>query len=183
MLPSLVEQIKKKHALRIIDYDPRYRNKVASLAERAFGYTKDSYWATRDLDRCDKAFLALINDKVVGTVELGFIKLKDGLHAQIGYIFVDPEYRHMGIGSMLVSKSLEFLSEKGVKAVWALTSPNNTATRALFRKFGFHEFYNPMELRKLLSKRDIGKLLYKMIYWRGDIILYKPLREEKNEYT
>ncbi len=166
----------RSRLLRVIEYDPRYREQVFELANRAFNYSRDSYWASRDLDKCDKAFIAIVNGKVVGAVELGYIRLRDGLHAQVGYIFVDPDYRHMGVGSALLERSIEFLRKKGVKAVWALTSPNNEATRALFRKFGFREFTNPRELREMLSSRDIGKLLYKMVYWKGDIILYLPLR-------
>jgi len=172
---SLVERLHRRHLVKVVDYEPKYREQVIQLANRAFNYSKDSYWASRDLDICDKAFLAIADNKVVGTVELGFIKLRNSMHAQVGYIFVDPDYRHVGVGSALLSRAIEFLKEKRVKAVWALTSPQNFATRSLFKKFGFREFTSPKELKKILSSKDIRKLLYKLVYWEGDIILYLAL--------
>ncbi len=172
---SLVKQIEHKYLFRIIEYDLIYREGIIRSAQRAFGNSMDSYWAVRYLDKCNKTFIAVFDNKVVGAVMIGYIKLHDSLHAEIGYIFVDPDYRHMGIGSALLSKAIEFLKENGIKAVWALTSPRNIATRFLFKKFGFKEFANPRELKEILRSKDIGKLLYRMVYWRGDVILYLPL--------
>lgn len=175
MYTNLVAKVHGKHLIKIVDYEPKYREEVIQLANRAFNYSNDSYWASRYLDKCDKAFLAIVGNKVVGAVELGLIRLRSGVHAQVGYIFVDPDYRNIGVGSALLSKAIEFLRRSGVKAIWALTSPKNFATRHLFKKFGFREFLSPGELEGLLSLREIKKLLYKLVYWEGDVILYLPL--------
>jgi len=168
--------LRPKHKTILVrEYKLKDKSKIEILAKKVFNGLMDSYWAVRYLDKCDKAFIAQINGRIVGVVELGIKRLKSGLHGQIGYIFVDPDYRNIGVGSKLMDKSLEFFSSKNVIHAWALTDKDNFATRGLFKKFGFREYHNPKELRTFLAKSDIFRLLKWMVYWVGDVILYKPL--------
>lgn len=168
----------KSKSITVREYTPKDRPQVEYVAKRAFNGSMDSYWATRYIDRCDKAFVATINDKIVGVAELGVKRFKSGLYAQIGYIFVDPDHRKRGVGTKLLEASLEYLKSIGVDAAWALTDKDNIATRRLFKKMGFQEFKSPKELRGILSRRERFSLLRWMIYWVGDVILYKPLQSK-----
>ena len=173
---DLIYMLESKHRSLIIrEFRTEDKPEVELVAKKVFNGSMDSYWSVRYLDKCDKAFVAQLNGKIVGVVELGIKKLKSGLHGQIGYIFVDPNYRRIGVGSKLLEKSLEYMVSKGVEHVWALTDKDNLATRALFKKFGFTEYSSPKDLRKFLPKSDIFRLMRWMIYWVGDVILHKQI--------
>lgn len=148
---------------------------VKELAKNSFSNSSDVYWAIRDLKESDKVFVAEINGKIVGTVEIEFINLSKGKHAQIGYIFTHKEYRGYGIASKLMVRSLEFLKREGFEIVWAVTEQDNFASRGLFRKFGFSEILDPDYLLGELNNKDVIKLLDDLVYWDGDVIMRKKL--------
>ena len=78
---------------------------------------------------------------------------------------------------MLIIKAEEFFNEKSAIAVWALTSPDNIAARRLFSSLNYEELTLNDVIRELGSK-DAEKLLRRMIYWEGDIILRKKLKSK-----
>ena len=165
---------KKGERIYIREYNHNDYNKVVQLARKAFGDTPDSRWAVSNLKRCKKVYLATIGDNIVGVVQLEVSRLSNGLHGQIGYIFVDPDLRGMGIGSILIERALRYFESINAKAVWALTNPSNVATRILFSKFGFREI-TFQQMKKMFSDKDLKILLRDLYYWAGDVILYKEL--------
>ncbi len=162
-------------SINIVDYDSRYLGDVRRLAELVFKGKRDAYWASRWVEKCDKAFLAFVGGELVGVVELGYIRLSEGLHSQIGYIFVHPLYRRRGVASRLIEVSLKFLANQGVVGVWAVTGRDNHAAIGLFEKNGFKRFNTPRELEGFLSRRDIKRLLWRLYYEEGDVIFYKQI--------
>jgi len=148
--------------------------KVARVAERAFRGKPDVYWATVGAIRAQRTYVAEINREIIGVVEIETINLSSGRHGHIGYIFVDPDYWRRGIGSKLIDVAEWFFRSKGAIKAWALTSPENIPTRKLFAKKGYVEI-SKAEVFKELGERDARKLLRRMIYWEGDVILKKEL--------
>ena len=161
----------KKKSVIIREYSPNDKSKIEKLAKSAFNGSSDAYWSVVGLERSDKTLVAEYNNEIVGVIEIEILTLNRERHGHIGYIFVHPKYQKRGIGSLLLEKALSYLKEKNVKTVWALTSPSNKPTRNLFHKFQFEEIYNIKELRKFLSGKAVKKLLRRMVYWSGDIIL------------
>ena len=161
--------------LVIISYQKSFKKEVERLAKLSFKSRLDAFWASKWIDRCDKAFLAVLDSRVIGVVELGLVPLKAGLHSQIGYIFVHPEYRRQGIGTMLVEKSISFLNSVGGVGVWAVTSRDNVAAQRLFERSGFKLFKHPNELIGVLDREDVSKLLRKLYYEKDDLLFFRPL--------
>ncbi|MGQ4891553.1 MAG: GNAT family N-acetyltransferase [Candidatus Njordarchaeia archaeon] len=166
---------RKGEKISIREYKPTDYNQILKLARKAFGDTPDARWAVSNLKRCVKVYLAIVRNKVVGAIQLEVSRLSEGLHGQIGYIFVDPDYRGMGIGSILVKRALEYFRSIRAKAVWALTNPSNTSTRILFSKFGFREI-TFQQMKKMFNKDDLKILLRDLYYWAGDVILYLEMQ-------
>ena len=168
-------EIKQKVNLVVRELKKEDLPLVKKLAKKAFNGSRDSYWSIKNIKNCDKVFVAEVNGEVVGVVEIEFSTLSDGLHGQIGYIFVHPNYRGLGVASRLLEESIRYIKLRGAKHVWALTTSDNIATRFLFKSNGFSEI-SFKDMSKKLSKRDLMKLLRDMYYWPGDIIIYKKLR-------
>lgn len=167
---------RKGERIHIREYNHSDYDKVLLLARKAFGNTPDSRWAVSNLKRCKKVYLATIGDKIMGVVQLEVSRLSTGLHGQIGYIFVDPDFRSMGIGSVLIESALDYFRSIKAKAVWALTNPSNLATKILFSKFGFREM-TFQQMKKMFCDKDLKVLLRDLYYWAGDVILYRELSQ------
>ncbi|MHA1608662.1 MAG: GNAT family N-acetyltransferase [Candidatus Njordarchaeales archaeon] len=147
---------------------------IAEIAHRAFRNGPDSYWAVIGAKRAQRTFVAEMNNKVVGVIEIEIVNLSVGRQGHVGYIFVDPNYQRRGIGTKLLITAENFFKEKGAKASWALTSPENIAAQRLFEKNGYRRVFLK-ELFQMLPVKDAEKLLRRMVYWEGDIIYHKPL--------
>lgn len=80
-----------------------------------------------------------IDGYVYGAIEpLSWKDLRD----RAGYIHdiaVDPSVSRRGVASALVTAVLEWFRERGLPRVLLGTSPQNTAARATFKRFGFRE--------------------------------------------
>ncbi|MHA1590671.1 MAG: GNAT family N-acetyltransferase [Candidatus Njordarchaeales archaeon] len=147
---------------------------IAEIAHRAFRNGPDSYWAVIGAKRAQRTFVAEMNNKVVGVIEIEIVNLSVGRQGHVGYIFVDPNYQRRGIGTKLLITAENFFKEKGAKASWALTSPENIAAQRLFEKNGYRRVFLK-ELFQMLPVKDAEKLLRRIVYWEGDIIYHKPL--------
>ncbi|MEX2690748.1 MAG: GNAT family N-acetyltransferase [Candidatus Njordarchaeum guaymaensis] len=163
------------NGIKIREYQEKDMSKIEKLARNSFNNDMDVFWAVRNLNRSDKVFVAEIRNSIIGVVEIDIIRLSNGIHSQIGYIFVHRMYWRHGVGTLLLQTALRYLEKRNIVGVWAVTSPENIAARRLFRKFNFVEFSDKKVLKRFLSSRDIRKLLRALVYWTGDIILYLKL--------
>ncbi len=80
----------------------------------------------------------------------------DGL-LEIGY-FVAPAYRGRGVATALVSEFLPWLASSGVRRVRATVGPQNTASLAIVRRFGFEqvgEQWDDEDGPELVFERDL----------------------------
>ncbi len=55
-------------------------------------------------------------------------------------IYIDPEYRTKGIGSLFLRKAIEECPRLGIRNIIALVFGHNEASLALLRKFGFEQW-------------------------------------------
>ncbi|RED60637.1 GNAT family N-acetyltransferase [Cohnella phaseoli] len=55
-------------------------------------------------------------------------------------IYIDPEYRSKGIGSLFLRKAIEECPRLGIRNIIALVFGHNEASLALLRKFGFEQW-------------------------------------------
>lgn len=64
--------------------------------------------------------------------------------AKIGNVAIDPEYRRMGLGSVIINSLVERAYNMGYDAVFLQTEEDNRDARKFYRKIGFQEiFINP----------------------------------------
>lgn len=81
----------------------------------------------------DTCLIAEINDSIVGVIIAG----DDGRRGYIYHTAVDSEFRHRGIGGMLVSAVMEALKRHGVNKVALVVFERNSDGNAFWEKCGF----------------------------------------------
>ena len=111
------------------DFDQEVRQKLGASASGSFGHYRDS----------GLSFVAKEGDKVVGFIFAQIIPWIDGIEkvAWVENIGVDPEFRRMGIGYMLMRRLAEEGKEQGATVVHSSISPDNISSLLLHRKLGF----------------------------------------------
>ncbi|MHA1615772.1 MAG: GNAT family N-acetyltransferase [Candidatus Njordarchaeales archaeon] len=153
---------------------PNDLRQIEALAKKVFRDSPDAYWAVVGAKRAQRTFVAEINNRIIGVIEVEVINLSTGKHGHIGYIFVDPDFQRRGIGTKLLITAEKFFLEKKASSAWALTTPENIAAQRLFEKNGYEKI-SLAYLYKVLPENDVQKLLRRMVYWEGDIIYHKKL--------
>ena len=81
-------------------------------------------------------WIAERNGKILGSV---FVIPKDGGSdtAKLRMLYVEPEARGLGIGTLLVKQVVSFGREKGYKRIWLWTQENLTSARKIYAAQGF----------------------------------------------
>ena len=73
---------------------------------------------------------------------MGFVSAVDYWHPDkprelwINEVGVAPAWRHRGVGTRLLQKTLEHARALGCREAWVLTEPDNAAALALYSKLG-----------------------------------------------
>lgn len=92
---------------------------------------------------------------------IGFMVLMNrGEAAQLRYFIIEPAYRGIGLGKKLMDLFMEAVRDCGYKKVYLLTTEEQHAAAALYRRLGF----------QLVSEKESD-------------IFDKPLREQRYELT
>lgn len=99
-----------------------------------------------DLDEIYKKFqrdpdlflLAIIDEKIVGTVIGGF----DGRRGLIYHLAVDVNCRALGIGSLLMDEVERRLQEKGCIRIYLLVTKENESVMRFYEKRGWQQMDN-----------------------------------------
>ena len=89
--------------------------------------------------KTENSSVAEINGKVVGFILAQPTSYLRGAKREVWleYIAVKPESRKMGIGSMLISRTVERAQSHGVKLLHTTLNPNNSESARLLEKHGF----------------------------------------------
>lgn len=87
---------------------------------------------------------------------LGYMILKlDGV-VWVEQIFVDPNYRRMGVGSLLYEKAEEVSAKLGSDTLYNYVHPNNEAMINFLKDKGY-TVLNLIEIRKPYKKENLNK--------------------------
>lgn len=94
------------------------------------------------INKADNVVLvAEVKDEIVGFLyaasNMNGIKLH--LETKINFLYVESDYRHMGVGSKLLDTYLKRAKEKGVKYVAINHYVDNIESENLYKKYGFKE--------------------------------------------
>jgi L-amino acid N-acyltransferase YncA len=85
-------------------------------------------------------FVATTNGKVIGWVALSRTSARDCYKGVCELsIYIDSEYRGKGIGNLLMAALIESSEANGVWSLYSSTFPENKASIALQKRFGFRE--------------------------------------------
>ena len=139
---------------KICTYDDSvHREETISLWERVNGYEAAHNKPSLVLDiklavRDGLVFLALRDNKIVGTVMGGY----DGRRGWLYSVVVHPDYRKLGIGSMLVRHVEQALESLGCLKVNLQIMDGNEAVSAFYESLGYG-----VEKRVSMGKR-IGNI-------------------------
>ena len=118
--------------------DHSHRNQVITLWETVFGYEAAHNRPALVIDKKLAAndnlfFVALDNDKVVGTIMAGY----DGHRGWIYSVAVSPSHRRQGIGSRLVSHAEQALTAKGCMKINLQVVERNESVTTFYLSLGF----------------------------------------------
>jgi L-amino acid N-acyltransferase YncA len=84
--------------------------------------------------------VALLNHDVVGWVALSPVSTRDCYKGVCEFsIYVDPAYSGKGIGNLLMEELVERSEANGIWTLYSSTFPENKASIALQKKYGFRE--------------------------------------------
>ncbi|WP_431616830.1 GNAT family N-acetyltransferase [Enterobacter roggenkampii] len=85
---------------------------------------------------CNQIWLAVLNDKIVGSVAIDGEDLAPG-EAHLRWFILDDGCRGHGVGKKLLNEAMRFYDSAGFSAVHLWTFNKLTAARRLYESFGF----------------------------------------------
>ncbi|MBN1322557.1 MAG: GNAT family N-acetyltransferase [Methanotrichaceae archaeon] len=83
-----------------------------------------------------RIWIAEMGGRIVGCVA---IVRHSSEVAQLRWLLVSPRARDLGLGGMLVSRSLDFCRERGYRSVFLWTVSFLLTAKAIYRSLGFHK--------------------------------------------
>ncbi len=95
-------------------------------------------WKDNVTDKETIAYVALVNDKLVGFID-AYLKSDDDKYsgfAEIGNIYILSEYQKLGIGGKLFKAIFSSLKEAGCKKVMLSVLKNNDNARKFYQREG-----------------------------------------------
>jgi ribosomal protein S18 acetylase RimI-like enzyme len=81
------------------------------------------------------SFIALLDDKIVGLALCGH----DGRRGYIHHLAVHRNYRHRGIGRVLVNQCLDAIRMRGIEKCHIFVYSNNSEAISFWEKIGWEE--------------------------------------------
>jgi len=114
-------------------------------AGQAEGYSYDE-WVERELAYAVVAFVAIVDDRVVGYATLQ-PRGADRKRLEHGFTGVVPEYRRRGIATALGNAQLAWASARGYEELITDTGVTNVALRRQKAKLGYEERPGPILVR------------------------------------
>jgi len=148
--------------ISIINYDPKYNEAFAALNKAWL----QKYFTVEPIDEKIFAnpqgyiidnggliFFAKADDEIAGTFAL--MKVEDGVF-ELSKMAVDEKFQGSGIGSRMISYSIEKATELGAEKVILYSNTALQPAIHLYRKFGFKEVaLTDVEYKKANIKMEI----------------------------
>lgn len=94
-------------------------------------------------ERDGGVFVATINGVPVGISHLSLDKLGE---VWLSAARTDPNYRRMGVATVITKKCLEYAKKEGAKVARLVTGSNNKTTQAVVEKLGFRQIAEFVEM-------------------------------------
>jgi ribosomal protein S18 acetylase RimI-like enzyme len=82
-----------------------------------------------------KVFAAMLDNRQVGWIELGYDKWNNRM--RVWELLVEEDLRRKGIGTLLMKHALKVAKEKGARMLVLETQTNNAPAISFYLKFGF----------------------------------------------
>jgi GNAT superfamily N-acetyltransferase len=119
--------------LALVSYD--LWTSVYAATGRTLDDAIQSYRDRARIGSIPLAFVALVSDHVVGAVSLkpSDIDIRPDFSPWLGGLYVDPEYRRRGIGSLLIEKVIQEAEELGFSELYLWTP----SAESLYAKHGW----------------------------------------------
>lgn len=89
-------------------------------------------------------FIATIDQKVVGGCGIFPTEGLPPYTAELVKMYIDPAYRQIGLGRLLIEKSLEKAATLGFQQVYLETMPELKKAVSVYEKFGFEYLNGPL---------------------------------------
>ncbi|NLI73643.1 MAG: GNAT family N-acetyltransferase [Euryarchaeota archaeon] len=111
------------------DFDQEVRQKLGASASGSFSHYRDA----------GLSFVAKESNKVVGFIFAQIIPWISGIEKAVWVenMGVDPEFRRMGIGYLLMRRLAEEGKKKGANVIHSSISPDNISSLLLHKKLNF----------------------------------------------
>ena len=93
-------------------------------------------FSEREHEECNNIWLAIYNDRIVGSVAIDGQDLGNN-EAHLRWFILDEGCRGTGIGKKLLAEAMAFCDQKGFSAVQLWTFSGLDAARKLYESFGF----------------------------------------------
>jgi len=96
-------------------------------------------------------FVARLDEKIAGFIEGSIYKrsefMKENIIGSVYEIFVDDEYRKLGIGKQLTEKLLKWFKQKKIKTVEVVSDVRNPDVFNLWKGVGFKEYLKTLKIK------------------------------------
>ena len=116
-------------------------------AERPFNATIKSkgaiYYDLKNLliDEASNLIIAELNGKTVGTgyaqIRTSKKSLKHAKHSYLGFMYVTPEYRGLGINKLIIENLIKWSKDQGVSDLYLDVYDGNDSAIKAYEKVGF----------------------------------------------
>jgi N-acetylglutamate synthase-like GNAT family acetyltransferase/DNA-binding MarR family transcriptional regulator len=153
----------EKPALRIVDYKPSLKEAFYDLAAPWLLSVLGGELEEEDkytLKNPDKAYIAqggflfyaLYEDTVVGVVAL---KRLDEHSFEFAKLFINPNYRNLGIATRLIERCISRCMENEAKELWLQTTMSMPQAHKLYYKLGFNDRPAPSQMDVLARTEKV----------------------------
>lgn len=165
-LPERIRDVNNYNPVHVVDYRPSLKKHFYMLAgnwlldmlngklekedEYALRNPEDAYLA-----RGGFVFYAIYKTKVVGCVALKRLS-EDSF--EFCKLYINPEYRKLGIATKLIERCITRCKENGASALWLQTTNELKEAHRLYYKLGFEEHKAPKEMAVLKRTEKIMRI-------------------------
>jgi len=152
----------------ILDYKPSHKGKFTNLTkpwllevlggqlevddQHTLGNPEDAYLTTGGF-----IFFAKYKDQIAGCVAL---KRLDENSFEFAKLFVDPNFRKLGIATKLIERCISRCMENEAKELWLQTTMSMPQAHQLYYKLGFQDQSAPKQMEVLARTEKIMSLSF-----------------------
>jgi diamine N-acetyltransferase len=139
LIKSLWEGLKEHHRQNTAYFAERYQNstfeirKKALLAKTENGKLHIDVAEERTQGRIVAYCVSSVTDEILGGV------------GEIDSIFIDKDYRKLGIGDRLMKKALDWLDNENVRGKRIVVAQGNESVFDFYRKYGFYHLHHILQ--------------------------------------